>query len=165
MNNDQLLVPWLQASVEAFCDFVSQSFFIEEVIDPANLQIEDAGQLKNTKNLEGSAIDLSINDKKIRIYFLANQETLSNIAARILYTDVQEIPEYTDIIDAIKEMTNVIAGGVKSRLSAEAEGEIVLGLPVYIKQIPIEMDEKNMAILGKFNLNEGAAYFLINFVL
>ena len=154
------LSTWLEASMQAFYDFAAQNFSIEELPEFNKSQINYLNQLEEIRSLKGSFIELSLESKKINVFFLAQQETLNYIANRILSTNEDEKLDDMDVVDAIKELTNIIAGGVKNRLSAEVEGEIVLGLPAYIDKYLINQD-KSFYVLGCFNFDNKTVYILI----
>ncbi|CAM4491984.1 MAG: hypothetical protein LEGION0403_FIIPPAGN_01674 [Legionella sp.] len=151
------LSTWLDASIGAFYDFGVQNFFIEEHSEP---QINYINLLNEISDLNGSSIELNMDGKKINVFFLSQQETLDYIANRILCNDENERLDEADVVDAIKELTNIIAGGVKNRLSAEVEGEILLGLPSYIDKYFINEDQL-VYTLGHFNFDNRDIYILI----
>lgn len=151
------LSTWLDASISAFYDFGVQNFFIEEHSGP---QINYLNLLDEIKDLNGSSIELNMNGNKVNVFFLSRQETLDYIAKRILCNDENEQLDAADVVDAINELTNIIAGGVKNRLSAEVEGEILLGLPSCIDKCFIN-EEQLIYTLGRFNFDNRDIYILI----
>ncbi len=130
---------WMKALGEAVSDFALQALNIEVQPD----LLEAVVDTKTPK--DGSSLTLNCtNEFKITLYFLAAKEHLHTITELLLSLKPGEPLGEEDVDDSVKEIINVLSGGVKSRLSDKFPEEIVLSLPVLIKDKILKPEEKVM---------------------
>ena len=120
--------PWLEALAEATAE-----------LSTTTLELDGCtilGPRESEGDLSGGYIAL-IGDKcSVQIAVAAGPETCRTIAGRLFEMnaeEAQDLPE-GDVADAIGEVVNIVAGGVKSRL-APYEATLQLGLPFVIEGV------------------------------
>ena len=159
MDKHQALSQWLNASGEAFCDFVAQSFYVEEFLDPGSLMTHSTSEWSKLEGLKGSTIHMSLPSKETILYFLSKEDALTNITHRILNTDPAEGIDFSDVVDSIKEVANVVAGGVKSRLNYSFDDDIKLSIPSFIESFTL--DNTKDFLIGSFMFDNIEFYILV----
>jgi len=120
-----VLEPWIVALVEATDDLATTSLGWEgaKVID-------NAGSLP--VGMSGSHIALIGDIESAQVGIVASEEGCGVLARTILGMEPGDDLDEADMADAIAEVINIVAGGVKSRMIA-IDPSIKLGLPVYIQ--------------------------------
>ena len=91
------------------------------VAEPVNIE--------QTANMVGAHIPL-IGSQAFELSLFSLREGCSQLATAVLGMNAEELPPGT-IPDAIGEIINMLAGGVKRRLASNG-GDLELGLPVYV---------------------------------
>ncbi len=93
-----------------------------------------------------ASIDLKSSDGNWRVAIAADPDGLQSLAKALLgmEADEENLPN-EDVADAFGEVLNILAGGLKKRLS-EVEGEILLGLPQFCSDQPIEAEFRSQVL-------------------
>ena len=142
---------WINASKEA----------VEEVASSV-LGLEKAETLsvgtKIPPELSGSCISLVSESGSVQIgLFTSTDGCISLGKAMMGMGPEEEFPE-SDIADAIGEVVNIIAGGIKRRLNSQVP--IQLGLPIFISG-SVEAGEQQEIAVVEVRLGSVTAYELI----
>ncbi len=85
--------------------------------------------IEQTINMVGAHIPM-IGSQAFELSLFATRESCSQLATAVLGMNADALPPGT-IPDAIGEIVNMIAGGVKRRLASNG-GDLELGLPVFV---------------------------------
>lgn len=136
MTDEQLpLAKWLDAATEAFYDFMVQTLQVEQDSNFNTLESLDGHDVSSLGLLSGASLCLDIGlSNLLEIRVVSNEKNLTWLTHKILNTPDQEPVDKAELIDAIKEVANIISGGVKCRLNGLCANGIVLGLPFDIKE-------------------------------
>lgn len=120
--------PWLEALAEATAELSTTSLELEgcTIIGPR----------QSDGDLVGCYIVLVGDKCSVQIAVAASPETCRTIAGRLFEMDAVEAQEISegDVADAIGEVVNIVAGGVKSRM-APYYASLQLGLPFVIEGV------------------------------
>ena len=145
MTTSYALEDFINAAAEAVGDFAGQMLGADNPI-----QFNKLEQMKEEKyhTLLGSYLALNCGDQLIKVYFLSSEEVLMNLVKRMLAMSPDEPLAREDMIDAIKEIINIISGGIKCRLNDHVNGGILLGLPSFIEGKSMQTKE-NGRITGQ----------------
>jgi hypothetical protein len=81
--------------------------------------------------MAGAYIPLLAEDQTLQLALLASPAGCADLARLLLGMEPGESVSDADIADAVGELVNIVAGGVKQRMQ-EATGGLRLGLPVFI---------------------------------
>lgn len=81
--------------------------------------------------LAGAYIPLLAEDQTLQLALLASPDGCADLSRLLLGMEPDEDVEAADIADAVGELVNIVAGGVKQRLQ-DCAGGLRLGLPVFI---------------------------------
>jgi hypothetical protein len=81
--------------------------------------------------MAGAYIPLLAEDQTLQLALLASPAGCADLARLLLGMESEEDVSDTDMADAVGELVNIVAGGVKQRLQ-DATGGLRLGLPVFI---------------------------------
>jgi len=100
-----------QALIEATCEVFESMLFLQAV--PKGV-IAEENELADKREL--SAIISFVGDLSGSVVFSANRKTAIKVASVMLGEDINEVNE--DVEDAIGEITNMVAGGFKTRVSS-----------------------------------------------
>lgn len=119
---------WLNATIEAVSDFVING--LEE--PEAYVSVLDYSKIENS-NIAGSYLTLSTKCNKIEIGLIVDHESLKKITMKMLCLSTDEMINKEQMSEALKEVTNIISGGIKSRLNDQVTGGIILGLPLFLE--------------------------------
>lgn len=148
---------FLQAAGEAATDFANMSLCHDSLFDFSKLEL-----IHNEMELPsmGSCVDLKLSDTLITIGILSTKDNLMSMAKSMMgITSNQDISN-EDMMDAINEMINIIAGGVKSRLNEKLQSNIKLGLPIFI-ELDWASYNKNR-LVGKLSKGDIPLYLLVS---
>ncbi len=85
--------------------------------------------IEQTANMVGAHIPM-IGSQAFELSLFTTREGCSQLATAVLGMNADELPPGT-IPDAIGEIVNMLAGGVKRRLASNG-GDLELGLPVFV---------------------------------
>ncbi len=81
--------------------------------------------------MAGAYIPLLAEDQTLQLALLASPSGCADLARLLLGMESEEAVSDADIADAVGELVNIVAGGVKQRMQ-DAAGGLRLGLPVFI---------------------------------
>ena len=81
--------------------------------------------------MAGAYIPLLAEDQTLQLALLASPAGCADLARLLLGMESEEAVSDADIADAVGELVNIVAGGVKQRMQ-DAAGGLRLGLPVFI---------------------------------
>ena len=81
--------------------------------------------------MAGAYIPLLAEDETLQLALLASPAGCADLARLLLGMESDEAVSDADIADAVGELVNIVAGGVKQRMQ-DAAGGLRLGLPVFI---------------------------------
>ena len=81
--------------------------------------------------MAGAYIPLLAEDETLQLALLATPAGCADLARLLLGMESDEAVSDADIADAVGELVNIVAGGVKQRMQ-EGAGGLRLGLPVFI---------------------------------
>ena len=123
------LKEWMAATAEATCESASQMLAIQSNPDNASYK-EDGKDLP--ENAQGSFISLVSEADTVQVGFLSTKEGLALLAKAMLGMTPEDELSDSDMTDAVGEIINVVAGGVKRRLN-DSTGGMKLGLPMFIE--------------------------------
>ena len=86
--------------------------------------------------MAGAYIPLLAEDQTLQLALLASPSGCADLARLLLGMESEEAVSDADIADAVGELVNIVAGGVKQRMQDPARiasgGGLRLGLPVFI---------------------------------
>jgi len=125
MADDKFTVEaWLDAAVDAVGEIAESLGYEETQRGDRNAQVP-TGRL-------GAYVPMLAHDASLHIGLIAEKDGLVQLTQALLGMDPsEEAPEPSDVADAVGEITNMLAGGVKTRL-VEQDPEIKLGLPLFV---------------------------------
>lgn len=121
MNTE--LSDWVSAMTDAAIEFGQQM-----------LDAQDAaagGALSSMPGSSGAYLALVGDQAAMQLGVVATPTDCATIARALLMMNADEAISQEDIADAINEVINVVAGGVKSRL-IDREPGLTLGLPLFV---------------------------------
>ena len=81
--------------------------------------------------MAGAYIPMLAEDQTLQLALLASPEGCADLSRLLLGMEQEEEVAAADIADAVGELVNIVAGGVKQRLQ-DGAGGLRLGLPVFI---------------------------------
>jgi CheY-specific phosphatase CheX len=113
---------WLNATRDSMAEFCETTLAMEMRTDV------DAPRLPD--NLTGCFVALVGQDESLQVG-LASDAAGCQTLARTLFASDDDLSD-SDISDALGEIANILAGGVKKRMS-ESHGGMVLGLPIVME--------------------------------
>lgn len=153
MTKQVLLTQWINAAAEAFNAFIIQSLLLEQEIGSDNLELMDGADVHTLGFLSGASLCLNVEQNQmVEIKILAHESTLVSLTHLMLSAPIHEPIGKDDVSDAIREIVNIISGGVKCRLNAEYDDTIILGLPLYIDEQVLHDD--GHGLWGRLNIND-----------
>ena len=83
--------------------------------------------------MAGAYIPLLAEDQTLQLALLASPAGCADLSRLLLGMDAEDTVTDADIADAVGELVNIVAGGVKQRMQdASGAGGLRLGLPVFI---------------------------------
>lgn len=138
------LQEWIHAEAEAVADFSQEILGIPISIDAADIEWTDK---ELCQSFMGAYLELSADEEKIKIFFLSNEEVLMTLAKLMLLISPQDTLSQEDMMDAIKEVVNIISGGIKSRMNERMSGRLLLGLPSFSEKNVIPHQKE--VLIGK----------------
>jgi CheY-specific phosphatase CheX len=122
MTGSEEASAWLNAMMEAAAEF-TQTTLGMELGDPCSIR-------RLPENLTGCFVALVGQEERLQIG-LASDPSGCQTLAQALFAADEELPE-SDVTDALGEIANIVAGGVKKRRSDAAAG-MTLGLPIVME--------------------------------
>ena len=140
MTMTQESVGWIKVAVEATNEFARQALCFEEHVSSSNM-----GLMEEETPLSGSYLMLTCGEFQMEIGFLSSEKILMEIARILFVVTPEEVLPREDMIDAIKEVINIISGGVKCRLNDQISGGITLSIPFFLEGKDVQ--EKNQDAL------------------
>lgn len=117
-------IEWAQALRASLFQVFSTMFFMVPEADPELTHKLANGSAKGW--LEGGVL-YSREDRRVVVMVWAPSELATELAANILAQDPKSLSE-ADILDAFKEMLNMVAGGLLT--SVDPDGAWRMGLPM-----------------------------------
>ncbi len=123
MNESTELERWCDVMAEAFTELAESSLFVEE-IDFVHL-----GWL-NAKDAPGSYVPLVGDSGTFTFGIQGSWDDFSKLSRRFLFMDEGDEISDEEIVDAINELCNIMAGGVKRRMVTQ-DSSLKLGLPTF----------------------------------
>lgn len=148
MSNTEGLERFIVAAVEAMSDFSIQMLGAEDSIDPDSM--EPIKEWDSHACL-GSYLPLNCGEDLIEVGFMSSEDVLRVIVKRMLELSGEEDLPRDDMIDATKEIINIISGGIKCRLNEKVDGGILLGLPSFSEKPCCDL-KKNNTLVGKLHV-------------
>ena len=82
-------------------------------------------------HLPGSFITLVSPSNSVQIGFVADRENCASLARMLLGLEPDDDLEESDLADAMGEVANIVAGGVKTLMHGE-DTALQLGLPIFV---------------------------------
>jgi CheY-specific phosphatase CheX len=140
---------WLKATVDAASEFASTTL-------GDTLQLAEQGS-KMSQDLTGCFVALVGDEGALQIGLAANPEGCQ-ILAQALFASDEELPE-EDVSDALGEMANIIAGGVKKRM-ATVQLSLVIGLPI-VMDGHLRLAERQQMVTSDVRLGQVPVRLLI----
>lgn len=149
------LKDWLTAMSEATAETASQTLSCESSADGC----ETKEQIDLPDDVSGSFLTLFTEKDSVQVGIVANKKSLENMAKAMLCMGPEETVATADITDAIGEIINIVAGGVKRRLN-EPTGGIKLGLPMFVEG-KVAQGESQEGAVSQIKIGESLAYLLV----
>lgn len=130
---------WLEALIGALDEFALVALGLEC----------DASAPKpapTNADLSGASVDITAGDVSVRVGFLSTAEgRLAITRAFLAFGPDEESPPEELVQDVIREIINVLAGGVKQRMTDTAPGDFWLGIPHELSGMSATGTAKNLA--------------------
>jgi CheY-specific phosphatase CheX len=117
------IAEWVDAMVESTIEFA------EQMLGATDAHV--VGPLAQEPGSVGAYIAIVGDESVMQLGVVALREDGEGIARTLLMMEPGEELSLSDLADAIGEVVNVIAGGVKSRLNDREPG-LILGLPLFV---------------------------------
>lgn len=115
--------PWLQVVTESAHDLAVTALACEIVV-------EEGRECAPTRDTVGCAVSLDARDLHLQIGITSDLGSCEALAQTMIGESCELTPN--DVFDALGEMTNIVAGGVKKRV-AQKYPAIHVGLPTVIR--------------------------------
>lgn len=148
---------WLHSAAETYLNFSEQVLQTEDFLTGDDLIIGETHQ----DYLSGSMLVLTVGgNHHVKVTILAEEKVWFDIARIMLGSSESTAVNREDMQDAVKEIANIIAGGVKSHLSTLYENSMLLGLPEFIAQDNL-IDEPN-TLWGKIAIHKKEVFIKIH---
>lgn len=113
---------WLQAALGAASEFANASLGMDLK------QVDDGYHLP--PELTGCFVALIGDSGSLQVGFGSNPEGCQSLA-KVLFASTEDLPE-EDVSDALGEIANIIAGGVKKRMAA-GQPPLAISLPIVMQ--------------------------------
>lgn len=143
---------WLTAMIEATDETATQTLGFESVAGKHTIGEQPVDK-------PGSFISLASENDSVQIGLVSNKEGLELLAKSMLGMTPEEEIAQADITDAVGEIINIVAGGVKRRLNEQAGG-MKLGLPMFIDGKIAQGGSQELAC-ANLNLGNIPAHLLV----
>lgn len=140
---------WLEATADSMAEICSTTLAME--------MRRDADVPKLPENLTGCFVALVGEEQSLQVGLASNAEGCK-ILAQALFGDENELSE-SDVNDALGEIANILAGGVKLRM-ASTHGGLSLGLPIVLEG-HIRVSERQQIGQLDIAMNEVPARLLV----
>lgn len=122
MKQSEEISAWLTAVMDAAAEFTETTLGLE-LGDPSKVR-------KLPENLTGCFVALVGQEERLQIGLASDPEGCQTLA-RTLFAADEELPD-SDVTDALGEIANIMAGGVKKR-RGEINTGMTLGLPIVME--------------------------------
>jgi hypothetical protein len=126
---------WLQASVEALRELATTALGLEGL---------EVGEVRESMpaNVGGAFIPLSAEGDSAQVGLAGGPDQRKLVSGALMQMSPDEAADLTnsDVADAMGEIVNIAAGGIKQRLQPKL-GKLTLGLPLFING-QVEATEK-----------------------
>ncbi len=126
---------WLQASIEALREVATTALGLEGL---------EVGEVREAmpENVGGAFIPLSGENDSAQVGLAGGPDERKLVSGALMQMSPDEAAELTtsDVADAMGEIVNIAAGGIKQRLQPRL-GALALGLPLFING-QVEATEK-----------------------
>ncbi|GEM_PF-5121898 len=150
---DTTLDPWLEQTMEVI-EEISPVIFGALPIKVHQAEVP-------TENYLGSSIQLEIDDAVVEIGFFAEENVCRQLASALLGMDAEMLEEFgLDLQDALGEVCNILAGGLKGRLHHHHE-HFQLGIPTGLDMASFLHDPPRIANLELTLEDSSAAHFTL----
>lgn len=148
---------WMQVASEAL------DYFVNQVLNPNGFVEAKPLHLIEEYNtpLSGASLILQCGELfRVNVELLSDPKHLKQIARTMFDMSDNEPISDEDVVDAIKESVNMLSGGIKSRLTDQIEGEILLGIPTFIVEKKLQKTSEE-AIRSEMDFGEMPIYLSI----
>lgn len=125
MSDNQTLQPWLDAMVESADELARTAMGLEAVNVRGNRDM-------STLDTNGSYLAIIGDDQRFQLAVASTREGCESLAKTLLGADPSDPVSEDDVSDAMGEIINIIAGGVKLRMR-DVDPSIQLGLPMFVE--------------------------------
>ena len=146
-----LVDAWLAAAKDALREVAATSLGLPDVSSSASSAAAPVG-------LGGAYLQLMSEREVVVVGLCATEAALRGLSAALLGFVDAELA-HADVTDAVGEVANMLAGGVKRRLSAASPG-LQLGLPVFI-QGHLEPRERQALRVSELRLSSDITVFVV----
>lgn len=154
--NTLSLTDWMTAMSEATCESAVQMFAMSS--NPESIEI-----LSPDRDIPdgfcGSFITLVSELNTVQLGFLSDKKGLKELSQAMLGLSPEDTISDSDVTDAVGEIINVIAGGVKRRLNENAGG-LKLGLPMFIEG-KVAHGESQEVMMAKVTLGKTPTHLIV----
>ncbi len=123
MNSSLSMQDWINAMADATGELATSTLGFE------GCSIRETGSVY-PDGMAGSLLSLTNTQDSIQVGILSTPEGCRNLAKSMLGMGPEEDLTDGDMADAVSEAINIVAGGVKRRLSGDSP--LQLGLPLFI---------------------------------
>jgi CheY-specific phosphatase CheX len=122
---------WIQALTDSAGEIASTSLGYGQCQVKEKESVDSLLSL-TAPNLVGAYISVLSHEHSLNLGLLADASGCENLAKALLGMDAQETLPEEDVTDSLREIVNILAGGVKRRMS-ERENTLQLGLPLVVR--------------------------------
>jgi len=122
---------WIEALTDSAGEIASTSLGYGECRVMAKESADPLAPL-TAPDLVGAYISVMSNEHSLNLGLLADAPGCENLAKALLGMDAQETLPEEDVTDSLRELVNILAGGVKRRMSGR-ESTLQLGLPLVVR--------------------------------
>ena len=137
---------WLAAAEAAFADIARNA-----------LSISSFQKIKRDKAIPDGAAGAFIplvgeHGSSVQLGLFSNDEGCSQLARRLLQLGPKDAaPAQEDVVDAMSEIANMVAGNLKRRPQLEAES-MSIGLPLFLRMGEVGMGTRECVAVGHCRL-------------
>ena len=159
MATTHALMDWLNATNDTIGEHLGPMLGVEHLVDSHRMDLINDSDIDA---IMGSYLLLNCaNTHSIKVSFLSSEDVLMQIAKKILGLSPTDELSRDDMIDAIKEVINIISGGVKSRLNHQVSGGIALGLPFFVDKTD-DFPKSEDTLFGKIIISGMPIYLSVS---
>ncbi|MBX7148498.1 chemotaxis protein CheX [bacterium] len=143
MSTQIVTADWLKALMEGTNELATSTMGLEAYNDP---------KLHNTvpDGVSGSCLSLAVDTTSVMLAVMATKDGCTQMAKALLGMGPDDALSDSEVADAVGEVINIVAGGVKRIMSSSAQS-IQLGLPIFMSG-KIECGENQEAAVADFKI-------------